>query len=306
MLPPIWFLFVFHQTVAELQINSLADSDTRPRCECGANRSSIKARVVGGHNAGKGIFPYAIGLLDAEREDEQSRIMRSQPFCGATLVSDRHVLTAAHCVKERTADHIAVDIGDYNLQEVREDNHHIVRNITKYPDYIPGKFHSDIAVIEFERPVDWSSGVRAAWLPSSSLELEPGTTVSVYGWGRLKYGGSHPDILQTVELPVVNSTECQTEFVTVIEPSMLCAGGESGKDACIGDSGSGLVVRLDNEYVLCGLVSFGRRCALPHVPGVYTRVSSFIDWIYNQTLSSDCKPCIYTEEEESFRNIFKI
>ncbi|GFY73166.1 hypothetical protein TNIN_362501 [Trichonephila inaurata madagascariensis] len=201
----------------------------------------------------------------------------------------------------RSPDDVVVDIGDYDFLDPEGGHLRKARSMVQFPLYRDHSFHSDIAIIEFERPVVWRSGVKAAWLPSPQLELIAGTIVSVYGWGRLRYeslsisvtDGGHPKVLQSVELPVVENEDCQESFVTHIEPEMLCAGGEKGHDSCIGDSGSGLVVRLDNEFVLCGLVSFGRRCATPHVPGVYTRVSSYVEWIYKNTLSSNCKPCIY-------------
>ncbi|GFS55505.1 serine protease filzig [Nephila pilipes] len=271
-----------------------ADEDPRLPCPCGNNGSSVNTRVVGGHDAGEGRFPYASCLIDSTWRAEEFR--KTTPFCGATLISDSHVITAAHCVRDRSPDIILVDIGDYDFLEPHSGKLRRVQLVTRFPLYKEYSFHSDIALLEFEPPVVWRSGVRAAWLPSPQLQLSAGTIVSVYGWGRLRYEGGHPKVLQSVELPVVENEDCQENFKTHIEPNMLCAGGEKGHDACIGDSGSGLVVRLDNEFVLCGLVSFGRRCALPHVPGVYTRVSSYIEWIYKNTLSSKCKPCIYNAQ----------
>ncbi|KAG8179986.1 hypothetical protein JTE90_007954 [Oedothorax gibbosus] len=200
-----------------------------------------------------------------------------------------------------TPDQILVDIADYDLESTTS---HLrgARAIVRYPDYNPKILHYDIAIVELDRPVTLSNGVRAAVLPAPGLRLDPGTTVSVYGWGRLEYDDNrYARVLQSLEMPVVENGECQKVFWTSIESNMLCAGGEKGHDACVGDSGSGLVVRMENDYVLCGVVSFGRRCALKNIPGVYTRVSSYVDWIYNNTMSSGCKPCIY-EGETPFAN----
>ncbi|GFQ82568.1 ovochymase-2 [Trichonephila clavata] len=215
------------------------EEDPRPPCPCGNNDSSINTRVTGGHNAGEGRFPYASCLIDATWRAEELR--DTIPFCGATLITDSHVLTAAHCVKNRYSDLIVVDIGDYDFLDPEGGHLRKARSLVEFPLYRDHSFHSDIAIIEFERPVVWRSGVKAAWLPSPELELIPGTIVSVYGWGRLRYewlplsvtDGGHPKVLQSVELPVVDNEECQKSFVTHIEPKMLCAGGEKGHDSCI-------------------------------------------------------------------------
>ena len=66
----------------------------------------------------------------------------------------------------------------------------------------------------------------------------------------------------------------------VIKTSHLCAGFETGgKDSCIEDSGGPLMVKQDGRLVVVGLVSAGVGCGLPKMPGIYTRISSYIYWI---------------------------
>ena len=59
---------------------------------------------------------------------------------------------------------------------------------------------------------------------------------------------------------------------------MMCA-GEAGHDSCQGDSGGPLTCGEGQDKVLCGIVSWGRGCALRGYPGVYAKVSAYIDWI---------------------------
>lgn len=86
-------------------------------------------------------------------------------------------------------------------------------------------------------------------------------------------------------LPVVTNDECRqalANFHTVIDDSVLCA-GKGGKDACQGDSGGPLMYGKPNDtsiyYYQIGVVSYGYRCAEVGYPGVYTRVTEYLDWI---------------------------
>ncbi|CAL1290650.1 unnamed protein product [Larinioides sclopetarius] len=160
------------------------NADQRSLCPCGNNNSSVKPRVVGGHDAGKGQFPYASCLIDGTWRTE-----KPIPFCGATLITDSHVVTAAHCIRDRSSEAILVDIGDYDFMDDQKPRLRQAKSIVHFPEYQPGSFHTDIAIIEFEKPVQWRSGVKASWLPHPDLRLERGTMVTVYGWGRLAFGG---------------------------------------------------------------------------------------------------------------------
>uniref|UniRef100_A0A4Q8K383 limulus clotting factor C n=1 Tax=Hadronyche cerberea TaxID=1107879 RepID=A0A4Q8K383_HADCE len=279
----------------------LKKEDARPLCECGSNVKPLQTRVVGGKNAAPGDFPYATGLLSSGDEYLGRRIFGLtgfRPYCGGTLVTDRHVVTAAHCVRERISGEITLDIGEYDLEDQKQGR--TLRNsksLKLHPKYKAKTFNSDIALIELSRPVKLGTNIKAAWLPPQDADIAPGTPVTVYGWGRLGYNSGRPKVLQTLQIPLVSRSECQKKLVSRITPNMLCAGGEEGKDACIGDSGSGLTVKRGDENVLVGIVSFGRKCALPGVAGVYTKVSNFVDWIYENTRSSGCQPCIASLED---------
>ena len=72
----------------------------------------------------------------------------------------------------------------------------------------------------------------------------------------------------------------------VLTDRQICAGGQPGKDSCVGDSGSALMRLVKqpdhpfDQHHLIGVVSFGPRlCGTKGVPGVYSRVNSYLDWI---------------------------
>ncbi|CAG2225275.1 unnamed protein product [Mytilus edulis] len=87
-------------------------------------------------------------------------------------------------------------------------------------------------------------------------------------------------LLNEVDVPIMDSNRCKYYLGNVIYGSNICAGyNQGGRDACQGDSGGPLVCKKDSVYKITGVVSWGYGCAKRHAPGVYTRVSSFIDWI---------------------------
>jgi secreted trypsin-like serine protease len=95
-------------------------------------------------------------------------------------------------------------------------------------------------------------------------------------------GGSTSDLLRKVEIPIVANGVCNSpqSYAGRISENMICAGHtEGGKDSCQGDSGGPLIVRKGTGFVLAGVVSWGRGCALADFYGVYARAARYRDWI---------------------------
>ena len=94
-------------------------------------------------------------------------------------------------------------------------------------------------------------------------------------------GGSTPDTLKWVRVPVIKNSQCQAAYGANIAEANICAGyvGVGGKDACQGDSGGPLVCQNGNSAVLTGVVSWGYGCAQADYPGVYARVTTALNWI---------------------------
>lgn len=85
---------------------------------------------------------------------------------------------------------------------------------------------------------------------------------------------------------LVSHEECQQPhyYGTEVTDKMLCAADPQWEtDSCQGDSGGPLVCTIQGRLTLTGIVSWGRECAMKDKPGVYTRVSKFLPWIYTHT-----------------------
>jgi len=213
-------------------------------------------------------------------------------LCGGTLLSSRIVLTAAHCVKRFQAGQLVIRLGEYDLGTTRESRHEDVdvASIVTHPGY--RRSQNDIALVKLSRAVSFSSRVQPACLPAKGAD-HTGQDVLLAGWGKLAFDSSTSKTLQEVTLRVVNPQQCENTFKKQPSFSFSFPGGFQGtkicaiwkdgtsKDACQGDSGGPLTVREPREqrYQVIGVVSTGSGCGNPDFPGIYTKVSKYVDWI---------------------------
>ena len=254
-----------------------------------APRQPNAPTIVGGREAEPGEWPWQIALIHAGGDPYDDQ------FCGGTLISPLWVVTAAHCAEGEQPDDLQVLAGIHNLVETDPGYARLdVARVIIHPDYgVLNQYDSDIALLELATPAPFRLPSAAA-LPVAGVALVPesvgalvGVESTVTGWGNRQPGsGDFPAALHEVEVPIVSNAECTTAYGGAITNAMLCAGlPEGGKDSCQGDSGGPLVVFSDarSRWELAGIVSWGNGCALPGVPGVYTRVSTFAHWVTEAT-----------------------
>ena len=244
--------------------------------------------VVGGVNAVIGKWPWMV--LFGRWTDTGL----GNWFCGGTLITDRHVLTAAHCLRPEEAGTVGARIGDNDLNSQDEVDHQQrnVSGIVRHPQYTGSQ--NDLAVVRLAAPVRLTQDVSPICLPPAGAEHRR-QDVEVAGWGLLEFTGEPSDILQEAALRVADLAACEAAYRRVplfearfpggFQNTKVCAESRDGepRDACHGDSGGPLMVRLENNtYQLVGVVSTGDGCGDPEFPGLYTKVSAYIDWIVSQ------------------------
>jgi len=254
---------------------------------CGYNNIS-KTRVVNGVPAQLGEYPWIVALgYRNPRNPEQPKWL-----CGGTMITDRHILTAGHCVNNRPDLYVARlgELDLYSDDDGAQPSTIALANAKIHEQYNPTSYTNDIAILTLAEPHN-NPTVTPICLPIDE-PLKSNDFVRHYpfvaGWGALYFNGPASPNLQTATLPVVTNEQCSRAFVnfrtTIIDQRVLCAGYlQGGKDACQGDSGGPLMFpRPDHKkatFFQIGVVSYGFRCAEQGYPGVYTRVTAFVDWI---------------------------
>ncbi|XVS63157.1 S1 family peptidase [Actinosynnema sp. CA-299493] len=215
--------------------------------------------IVGGRDAP--ATPWAVALFDG-----------GVFFCGGALIAPDKVVTAAHCTVARTAlgvrDRLPADLtavagrADLDTAEGRAVR---VASLWRHPAFTGVSDGDDVATLTLATPLPYRP-IRIADAASGQAK--------VYGWGRTAELSAPSRRLREVDVPIRADAECAAEVPDYRPGGMLCAGyPEGGKDACEGDSGGPLTVAGE----LVGLVSYGRGCARPGQPGVYTRLSRYRD-----------------------------
>ncbi|XP_040162276.1 serine protease 53-like isoform X2 [Anopheles arabiensis] len=301
--------------------NSFNDCKERFVTSNSHRKSKIIPNAIG---VSTNISSYAFGGFRAYRTEFQHMAAigwtRSETWieylCGGSLITWKFALTAAHCSQDiNSLPPDTVRLGDTHLDSTEDDESAQqipIARFIKHPQYRMSRSYYDIGLVELEKNVIPNSAICVA-----CVWREPGVPedlMDAVGFGALGFGEKLSPTLQKVKLQALDATICadrvpinRRQMPEGLRDDQLCAHSET-MDTCEGDSGGPLQTHRYNMFgnvfpLVVGVVAFGTPCAEGST-GVYTRVSSYLDWIekeVNQSLSYEVCPGLnFCKRRESF------
>ncbi|XP_063543095.1 trypsin, alkaline C-like [Cydia strobilella] len=241
-------------------------------------------RIIGGTPAPISRYPYTVQVLNS-----------NQLSCGGSLITRRHVLSAAHCFVDSrnvllNSSLFTCRVGSATLNS--GGSVHRVSRIINHERYnLDAPRDNDVSVLLLATTVTLSADVAVTTIPTQGSLVPDNAVVWVVGWGSTTVAGPSSTILNEVWVYTVNTAVCAQRYRNLelvnnspypVTYNMMCTGilDVGGRDACQGDSGGPVIY----SGIVVGVTSWGEGCAHPYYPGVNARVSAYTSWI-NSTVT---------------------
>ncbi|XP_060727729.1 hyaluronan-binding protein 2-like [Tachysurus vachellii] len=245
-------------------------------------------RIYGGIKALPGGQPWQASV----QVRAKGSTMHFRHVCGGTLIKPCWVLTAGHCIDNTKDFQVVLGTIDLAKPETSRQTLEVVQTIV-HEQYraTPESVYNDIALLRLKakngKCAEESQFVKTACLPA--VDFHDGTECSISGWGATSESQHGSSQLLDADVLLISQDVCSSIRVygKDIDNNMFCAGYlEGGVDSCQGDSGGPLTCVENQVHYIYGIVSWGDKCGLKNKPGVYTRVTNFVDWINRKTATA--------------------
>lgn len=282
------------QSIQKCKVSScsLENRPSPPREEqefqCGQKATpNPRFKIVGGYFTTIENQPWFAAIYKRNRGGSVSFV------CGGSLIKPCWVVSATHCfINHQVKENYIVYLGRSRRSSTTPGEMEFeVEQLILHKNYSAETLahHNDIALLKIRSSggqcAQPSPSIQTICLPPKDSEPSFGTSCEVTGFGQESANDYlYSERLKMTSVKLISYQLCQQPlyYGSEVTTQMLCA-ADSDKwetDSCQGDSGGPLVCITQNRLTLTGIVSWGRGCALKYKPGVYTKVSSFLPWIY--------------------------
>ncbi|XP_066905040.1 venom serine protease [Halyomorpha halys] len=181
-------------------------------CNCGWRNMR---RIFGGKETRKNEYPWMVFISVG---------------CGGSIITQYHILTAAHCTDERSPTSLKVFVGMHYRKSKKNKRTHSVSKIYLHQDFSRSKYINDISILLLSNPISFNHKVGPVCLPHTQRNLE-GQFIKVAGWGFTRSTGDG-NVLREVDIQIIGKKKCQEGWpIVTIVPTQICA-FTAAKDTC--------------------------------------------------------------------------
>ncbi|XP_072881833.1 salivary plasminogen activator gamma-like isoform X2 [Hemitrygon akajei] len=256
---------------------------TEIKSKCGKRWHKMK-KIVGGLGATIESHPWQAALYITG-----ARSINPAFQCGASLINPCWVLTAAHCiVTNASPTDYRVLLGKFSISEhAKNEQNFSVEKIIIHQRFNEHTYDNDIALLKLKSQsgmcAKMTKFVQTVCLPLKYQRLADGTQCEISGYGmESAFSPFFSKFLKEAKVHILSQQLCRSSqyYGKKLTDNMLCAAHpEWTADSCQGDSGGPLVCEKDGQMYLYGVISWGEGCAQKNKPGIYTRVTNYLQWI---------------------------
>jgi len=275
--------------------------------------ATVNLRIHGGEHSMDGEWPWQVSLQHKSCKYRGGRQCEWKHLCGGSIVDNKWIVTAAHCIEESgymvnnndPGDDWAIVVGmnklNYDHEDINDKNsdgtRFLLEKIVPYSEY---RFqyitHHDIALLKLRTEITYEDDKQPICLGGGRVP-KAGSTCFISGWGYTTGNPKDTKLsyhLKDAEIPIVSFKKCLSTGIwyrLLNEESHMCAGDSSkpGLDSCGGDSGGPLSCfdEASGQYYLAGVTSFGfSDCGKAGHLGIYARMETYEPWV-RETIEAD-------------------
>ncbi|KAF5280734.1 hypothetical protein FQA39_LY18017 [Lamprigera yunnana] len=277
--------FFYQSTTTTAVTTSLSSNRIFDKLECGVAEDT-QALVVHGTATSEGQYPWLVALFHLQQSGEYKF------KCAGNLISNKLVMTAAHCVRMNKTTNVPMEniilvLGKHNIKswavrsEIRD-----VEQIFVHPDYVKPS-DADISILVMYKEVTFTDKIKPVCVWREEHETIVGSEGVVVGWGRDEFFNEYVPEPRELNMPIVSQEDClrsDERFLKLTSNRTFCAGTRKGSGACTGDSGGGFFMKRNGRWTLKGIVSSAlidsktRSCDLDNYT-VFSDVVKYNVWI---------------------------